>query len=53
MKAQKDKQERLANLLYEYKQWQLTERGSIFEQMEEECHRAMDMATRNYNEILV
>jgi hypothetical protein len=49
----KDEQERMANILYDYKQLELTERGHSFEQMEDECHRAIEIATRNYNEILV
>ena len=52
-KMQKDEEERMANLLYDYKQLELTERSYTFEQMENECHRAIEIATRNYNEILV
>jgi hypothetical protein len=43
----------MANLLYDYKQLELNERSQTFERMENECHRAMEIATRNYNEILV
>jgi hypothetical protein len=52
-KTKKDEQERLANFLYDYKQLELVERSNTLEQVENECHRAMDIATRNYNEILV
>jgi hypothetical protein len=52
-KTKKYEQERLANLLYDYKQIELLERSNTFEQIENECHRAMEMATRNYNELLV
>jgi hypothetical protein len=52
-KTKKDEQERLANLLYDYKQMELSERSNTFEQIENECHRAMEIATRNYNQILV
>jgi hypothetical protein len=52
-KTKKDEQERLANYLYDYKQLELVEQSNTLEQVENECHRAMDIATRNYNEILV
>jgi hypothetical protein len=52
-KTKKDEEERLANLLYDYKQLELSERSNAFEQIENECHRAIEIATRNYNEILV
>jgi hypothetical protein len=32
---------------------ELSERSNTFEQIENECHRAMEIATRNYNQILV
>ncbi|UJR28222.1 hypothetical protein I4U23_009472 [Adineta vaga] len=51
-KARKDEQERLANHLYNCKQLELVERDRTLEQIEIECHRAMEIATRNYNEIL-
>jgi len=52
-KRKKNEEERLANLFYDYKQLELCERSNTFEQIENECHRAMEIATRNYNEILV
>jgi len=52
-KRKKSEEERLANLFYDYKQSELFERSNTFEQIENECHRAMKIATRNYNEILV
>ncbi len=52
-KIEKNEQERIANLLYDYKQLELSERSNTFEQIENECHRAIEIATRNYNEILV
>ena len=52
-KTKNDEQERMAKLLYDYKQLELTERGQTFERMEEECHRAMEIATQHFNEILV
>ncbi len=52
-KRKKNEEERLANLFYDYKQSELFERSNTFEQIENECHRAMKIATRNYNEILV
>jgi hypothetical protein len=52
-RTKKDEQERIANLLYDYKQLELSERSNTFEQIENECHRAMEIAIRNYNEILV
>ena len=52
-KTKQNEQERLANLLHDYKQMELFERSNTFEQIENECHRAMEIATRNYNEILV
>lgn len=52
-KAQRIHEESLANLLYDYKQIELNENSHRFEQIENECHRAIEIATRNYNEILV
>ncbi|CAF3808911.1 unnamed protein product [Adineta steineri] len=52
IKTKNDEQERLANLLYDYKQLELNERSNSFEQSENDCHRAIEIATRNYNEIL-
>lgn len=52
-KTKKDEEQRLANLLYDYKQLELSEQSQRFEQIENECHRAIELATRNYNEILV
>ncbi|CAF0810428.1 unnamed protein product [Rotaria sordida] len=51
-KTKKNREEYLANLLYDYKQMELYERSNKFEQIENECHRAIELATRNYNEIL-
>ncbi|CAF3367961.1 unnamed protein product [Rotaria sp. Silwood1] len=51
-KTKKNREEHLANLLYDYKQMELNERSNKFEQIENECHRAIEIATRNYNEIL-
>ena len=52
-KTRKAEWERIASHLYDCKQLELSERGNMFEQIENECHRAMQLATRNYNEILV
>ncbi|CAF1098143.1 unnamed protein product [Adineta ricciae] len=51
-KIRKVERERLASHLYDCKQLELSERGNMFEQIENECYRAMQLATRNYNEIL-
>lgn len=52
-KAKKENDERIANLLYDYKRMELCEQSNSLEQTENECHRAIEMAIRNYNEILV
>ncbi|CAM4914143.1 unnamed protein product [Rotaria socialis] len=52
VKTERNKEERLASLLYDYKQMELNEQSNRFEKMENECHRAIEIATRNYNEIL-
>lgn len=52
-KIRNDERERLASHLYDRKQLELSERGHMFEEIENECHRAMQLAIQNYNEILV
>ena len=45
-------QERLADLVYNCQQVDLCERSDMLGHMEEECRQAMNIATRDYNEIL-
>ena len=45
-------QERLADLVYGCQQVDLCERSDMLEYLEEECRQAMNIATRDYNEIL-
>lgn len=52
-KINNKRQERLSNLFYDYKQMELCERSDALTLIENECHRAIEIATRNYNEMLV
>ena len=52
-KIKRDREEYLAHHLYADKQMELVERSKNFEEMENQCHRAIEMATRNFNEQLV
>ena len=52
-KMAKEEQERFTNRLHDCQQMKLFEESVKFEEMENECRRAIDIASRDYNEILV
>lgn len=43
----------MANKLYDFKQFELDERARRLQEAEEECRRAINTATKDYNEALV
>ncbi|CAF1074456.1 unnamed protein product [Didymodactylos carnosus] len=52
IRKKNERQQQLADLLFDCKQTQLNQIGYNFEKIEEECKRAIGVATRHYNETM-